>query len=283
MGAACGGSPGATPFLNMEAPEAPASQAGSDPWHGLSRFTPARIAQGRAGGSQRTSSRVDFRMAHALARDAVSRDFCPATIERDLRLAGLDSLRISTNAGDRQVFLKRPDLGRMLSPASRQVLAEAGSGWGGRDLLVIISDGLSALAAERHAAATLAQLLPLLSAQGWSVYPVLIAPFARVKLQDEVGALLGARHSLMLLGERPGLGSPDSLGAYFTFLPGPGRTDADRNCVSNIRTEALPPREAALKLARLLCESARLGTSGTRLRDSEPQTIPVLPDPPEGA
>ncbi len=221
-------------------------------------------------------------MAHALARDAVSRDFHPAAIEQGLRAAGMDSLRISTNAGDRQTFLKRPDLGRVLSPHSREALVEGGSMWGERDLLVIISDGLSALAAERHAVATLAQLRPLLSAQGWSMYPVLIAPFARVKLQDEAGALLGARHSLMLLGERPGLGAPDSLGAYFTFLPGPGRTDADRNCVSNIRTEALPPREAAAKLARLLCESARLGTSGTRLRDAGPQTIPVLPDPPPG-
>ena len=162
----------------------------------------------------------------------------------------------------------RPDLGRSLSPHARDTLREGRRAWGERDLVVIVSDGLSSLAAERHAATTLEKLLPLLRSRGWSLYPVLIAPFARVKLQDEVGAALGARHALMLLGERPGLGAPDSLGAYFTYLPGDGRTDADRNCVSNIRPEGLCPPEAAAKLVRLLAESARLKTSGTALRDS---------------
>jgi ethanolamine ammonia-lyase small subunit len=145
---------------------------------------------------------------------------------------------------------------------------ESRASWGQRDLAVIVSDGLSAQAAERQAAPTLAALLPVLRQAGWTVYPVFVVSFGRVKLQDEIGELLGARQTLMLLGERPGLGSPDSLGAYFTFGPRADRTDADRNCVSNIRPEGLPPEEAGQKLARLLLESARLGVSGVSLKDA---------------
>jgi len=114
----------------------------------------------------------------------------------------------------------------------------------------------------------LTHLVPLLRAAGWSLYPIFLAPFGRVKLQDEIGELLGARHTLMLLGERPGLGSPDSLGAYFTFTPRAACTDADRNCVSNIRPEGFPPKSAAQKLAQLLLESARRGISGVALKDT---------------
>jgi ethanolamine ammonia-lyase small subunit len=117
----------------------------------------------------------------------------------------------------------------------------------------------------------LGALLPLLEGAGWRVGPILVVPFARVKLQDEVGALLAVRHTLVLLGERPGLGSPDSLGAYLTYRPGPEKTDADRNCVSNIRPEGLPPAEAGMRLARLLMESAKRGCSGVALKVPEPQ------------
>jgi ethanolamine ammonia-lyase small subunit len=133
----------------------------------------------------------------------------------------------------------------------------------------MVSDGLAAQAAERHAVETVARLTELLGAEGWTIYPILLAPFGRVKLQDEVGELLGARHALMLLGERPGLGMPDSLGAYLTHHPRTSCTDADRNCVSNIRPEGLPPAAAARKLAHLLMESARLGVSGVALKDTE--------------
>jgi len=160
---------------------------------------------------------------------------------------------------------------------------ESRPSWGQRDLAVIVSDGLSAQAAERPAAPTLAALLPVLRQAGWKVYPVFVGPFGRVKLQDEIGELLGTRQTLMLLGERPGLGSPDSLGAYFTFDPRTGRTDADRNCVSNIRPEGLPPEEAGQKLARLLQESARLGVSGVAFKDPSLPTAAlrakVLPSP----
>jgi ethanolamine ammonia-lyase small subunit len=238
-----------------------------DSWHGLSRLTPARIALGRAGGSQRTEAALDFRFSHARARDAVWRDFHPEELAARFRLSGLESRLLSTAAASRSSYLMRPDLGRKLAPESRLSLAGEAAGWGARDLAVIVSDGLSALAAERHALPTLEFLTAQLLSAGWTLFPVFIVPFGRVKLQDEVGEILGARHSLMLLGERPGLGSPDSLGAYFTYQPRSGRTDADRNCVSNIRPGGILPADAARKLAQLLDDSRRLCLGGISLKD----------------
>ncbi len=244
-----------------------------DNWSALSRFTRARIALGRSGGSWRTETLLDFRLAHARARDAVQQAFQPERIAAELRRAGFETFQLSTRATDRQTFLKRPDLGRELSDLSRQQLQDHRRLWGKRDVAVLVSDGLSALAAERQVVPVLLHLLPLLTAAGWTAFPVFIVPFARVKLQDEVGALVQAQHALMLVGERPGLGSPDSLGAYFTYEPGPDKTDADRNCLSNIRAEGLPPEPAAEKLARLLIESAHLGVSGVRLKDATPRPL----------
>jgi ethanolamine ammonia-lyase small subunit len=246
-----------------------------DSWGALKKFTPARIALGRSGGSWRTETLLDFRLCHARARDAVLKPFQWETVEGELSAAGVETLRLATEAADRQDFLQRPDLGRRLSSASRQQLQEAGRDWGKRDLAVLVSDGLSALAAERQSAPTLVSLLAILRRAGWTVFPVFIIPFARVKLQDEVGEIIQARHSLMLLGERPGLGSPDSLGAYLTYQPGAGKTDADRNCISNIRAEGLPPSMAAEKLAHLLIESARRQVSGVGLKDTP---LPLLPN-----
>ena len=237
-----------------------------DPWLALSRFTAARIALGRAGGSVRTDTLLDFRLAHARAKDAVELPFDAAQLADKLAAAQLESVPLATGASDRRSFLLRPDLGRSLHAASRAELEAKRASWGARDLCIIVSDGLSALAAERQAAPLLTALVPLLLAEGLTLYPIFIAPFARVKLADEVGEALGARFSLILLGERPGLSSPDSLGAYLTFQPGPTRTDADRNCVSNIRDEGLPCADAARGIAELLSESARLGTSGVALK-----------------
>lgn len=239
-----------------------------DPWHRLRTYTSARIALGRTGGSQRTASVLDFRLSHARARDAVRSKFDSDALEQSLREQGIFTSRLSTAAADRSTYLLRPDLGRKLDSAARKQLFAQAPSWGQRDLAIIVSDGLAAQAAEQHATATICPLVQKLVASGWSLFPVFIVPFARVKLQDEIGELLGARHTLMLLGERPGLGSPDSLGAYFTHLPRAGCTDADRNCVSNIRPEGLPPAEAAEKLAWLLHESARLGLSGVALKDT---------------
>jgi len=250
-------------------PSAPARTASQpDSWAALSRFTRARIALGRAGASWRTPTLLAFRLAHAQARDAVFKTFDPDTVEAQLRESGCETARLSTGARSHAQFLKNPGLGRSLSEESRLFLTQHAASWTGRNLAVLVSDGLSGLAAETQAAPTLARLLPLLTQAGWTICPIFIVPFARVKLQDEIGALLRVRHALALLGERPGLGSPDSLGAYFTHQPGPDKTDAERNCVSNIRPEGLPPGEAALKLAHLLFQSERQGCSGIALKES---------------
>ncbi len=247
----------------------PVSDAGRDPWVGLRKFTAARIALGRTGGSQRMQTVLDFRLSHARARDAVMAAFDVEGVADRLTNAGFAAHRIATAVGDKKTYLVRPDLGRRLDPAAREQLSGFSSGWGVRDLVIIVSDGLAAQAAERHAVETVTLLAEHLTAAGWTLYPILLAPYGRVKLQDEVGELLGARHALMLLGERPGLGMPDSLGAYLTHHPRTTCTDADRNCVSNIRPEGLPPAAAARKLAHLLIESARLGVSGVALKDTE--------------
>ena len=250
-------------------PVVPSLKAGRDPWIGLRRYTDARIALGRAGGSQRTDSVLDFRLSHARARDAVMAVFDSEGVAARLGEAGFATHRIITGVTDKTTYLARPDLGRRLADTSRAELASLAPAWGPRDLVILVSDGLAAQAAERHAVETVTRLAGHLSAAGWTLYPILLVPFGRVKLQDEVGELLGARHALMLLGERPGLGTPDSLGAYLTHQPCASCSDADRNCVSNIRPEGLPPVVAARKLAHLLIESARLGVSGVTLKDTE--------------
>ncbi|MEI9953096.1 MAG: ethanolamine ammonia-lyase subunit EutC [Pseudomonadota bacterium] len=237
-----------------------------DPWLALSRFTAARIALGRAGGSVRTDTLLDFRLAHARAKDAVELAFDAEALAGKLRAAEIETFRLETQALDRRSFLLRPDLGRSLQAAARATLDAQRPLWGARDLCIVVSDGLSALAAERQVTPLLSALVPLLLAQGVTLYPIFLAPFARVKLADEVGEALGAQHSLILLGERPGLSSPDSLGAYLTYQPRHACTDADRNCVSNIRAEGLPCADAARGIAELLSESARLGTSGVTLK-----------------
>ncbi len=247
----------------------PAADEGRDPWLGLRRYTAARIALGRTGGSQRMDTVLDFRLSHARARDAVMATFDLEGMAGRFAAAGFATHRIATAVADKKTYLVRPDLGRRIDDSSRAALRSPASAWGKRDLAIIVSDGLAAQAAERHAIETVSRLAGHLAAAGWTLYPILLAPFGRVKLQDEVGELLGARHALMLLGERPGLGTPDSLGAYLTHHPRAACTDADRNCVSNIRPEGLPPAAAARKLAHLLIESARLGVSGVALKDTQ--------------
>lgn len=239
-----------------------------DSWAALRQFTRARIALGRAGASWRTETLLDFRLAHARARDAVCRPFDPDSVERQVRQLGFETARLSTEAQSRTVFLKRPDLGRKLSEESRQALIQNSAVWSERNLAVLVSDGLSSLAAETQAAPTLGKLLPLLTQAGWTLCPIFVVSYARVKLQDEIGGLLKTRHALALLGERPGLGSPYSLGAYFTYEPRPDKTDADRNCVSNIHPQGLAPEEAGRKLAQLLIRSDAQRCSGIQLKES---------------
>jgi ethanolamine ammonia-lyase small subunit len=174
---------------------------------------------------------------------------------------------VDSAARKRAEFLQRPDLGRSLANESRALLTAHAAATAPCDLVIIISDGLSTLAANTQAEPVFATLHKLLREDGWTLAPVIIARHARVALQDEIGEILRARLSLMLLGERPGLGSADSLGAYFTYAPAIGRTDADRNCISNIRPGGLSPEDAAKKLHALLTQARRLGLSGVSLKD----------------
>ena len=234
-----------------------------DPWFELRRHTAARIALGRAGVSLPTAEWLSFGVAHALARDAVYLPFDGAALAADLAQHGFESITIESAAPDRATYLRRPDLGRRLSPRSAALLpALAG---GGCDLAVLIADGLSARAVHSHAVPLLLELRSRW--QALTVGPIVLAQQARVALGDEVGSLLHGRAVLVLIGERPGLSSPDSLGAYLTWAPHVGRSDAQRNCVSNIRPEGLTYGEAASKIAWLLGAARRLGATGVMLKD----------------
>ena len=254
----------------------PDQRISTDPWHALRRHTAARIALGRAGGSLPTREILAFRLDHARARDAVLAPFDEEALASALRKLHPEVVAVRSATGDRAEFLRRPDAGRRLAPQSRDRLAAIAPAHRGCDLVIIVSDGLSTLAAMRQAEPLLAVLLPSLSAAGWRLAPLIVARHARVALQDEIGSLFSAKLSLMLLGERPGLGSADSLGAYFTHAPAPGRTDAERNCISNIRPRGLDPAAAAHRLLALLGESRRLGLSGVALKHE----VTALPAPP---
>ncbi|MGH8550979.1 MAG: ethanolamine ammonia-lyase subunit EutC [Methylococcales bacterium] len=235
-----------------------------DAWEYLKQYTSARIAIGRSGGSLPTSEWLRFKLDHARARDAVHLDFDALDLAERVRAAGAETLVIKTLASDRMTYLQRPDLGRRLNDESKMHLNRLS---GDYDLVLVVSDGLSSMAVERHALPLLEVLLPKLHSLQWKLAPTVIAPFARVALEDEIGALLNAQIALILLGERPGLGSPDSLGAYLVFNPRCGNTDARRNCVSNIRPEGLDYRAAADTLEYLLVR-ARIGRlSGVLLKD----------------
>lgn len=235
-----------------------------DPWAKLRQATPARIGLGHAGPGQPTGALLAFQAAHAMARDAVlSRpDFDRLAAE----LAAFGPVRrVSSRAADRQTYLTRPDLGRLLSDASKAMLADEPKG---ADLLILIGDGLSAAAIERQALPVVAALLPLLP--GWRLAPLLLAEGARVALGDDAAALFDPSLVLVLIGERPGLSSPDSLGAYITWRPRPGTVDAARNCVSNIHGAGLTPDAAARRLAWLLAEARAQKLTGVGLKDAAP-------------
>jgi ethanolamine ammonia-lyase small subunit len=238
-----------------------------DAWSRLREATPARIALGRAGGSLPTREWLEFKAAHAAARDAVHNEFDADGLAAEIAALGVEAVVVDSAAPDRFAYLQRPELGRRLKPASQELLNARGGAGAAPELAIIVSDGLSALAAHRQTSAVLAALLPLLSADGWRLAPIVVARFGRVAVEDQIGQLLGAKFALMLIGERPGLGSPDSLGAYLVYGPRVGNTDAHRNCVSNIRPEGLTPAAAARTLHFLLTESRRRRISGTQLKD----------------
>jgi ethanolamine ammonia-lyase small subunit len=238
----------------------------SDPWSELRRFTSARIALGRAGNSLPTDEVLRFGLAHAQARDAVHQPFEPERVAAGLHALGLDSLLVHSAAPDRLHYLRRPDLGRRLDAASRQVLAAARSDPGAH-LVLVVADGLSPRAVHDHAVPLVASMLPTLAEQGWRLAPVVIAQQSRVALGDEIGELLRAEMVAILIGERPGLSSPDSLGIYLTYAPSVGRLDSDRNCISNVRPQGLSYEHAARRLLFLLGAARRLRLTGVRLKD----------------
>ena len=238
----------------------------SDPaWLNLRRFTEARIGLGRSGSALPIKEVLSFSMAHAQARDAVTTPIDWKPLADDLASLGLETVRIASAAPDRDTYLRRPDLGRRLSAQSRQHLAELGSPR--PDLLIVIADGLSSTAVTANAAKLVTELLPLFRRSGWSIGPVLLASQARVALGDDAAEILNARAVLVLVGERPGLSSPDSLGAYLTLDPRVGRKDGERNCVSNIRAGGLSAAEAAFKIHWLLHEAYKRGLTGVALKD----------------
>lgn len=234
-----------------------------DPWKKLKSFTSARVALGSAGGSLTTNELLDFRKDHALARDAVWAELDSFKLADKLGKISLQSIQLHSNTPDRETYIKRPDLGRVLAPSSVEKLKALPPG--NFDLSIIVADGLSALAIERHAIEFLKIFTNLTP---YKIAPIAIVKQGRVAISDHIGSLLNSKLTVMLIGERPGLTSPDSLGIYMTYNPQQGNTDEKRNCISNIRKEGLSYSFAAQKLDFLVSEALRRKISGVYLKDT---------------
>jgi len=242
------------------------------PWQALRGYTDARIALGRAGHSQPTAAHLALQLAHAQARDAVHLPLDVLGVAASVQALGLETVLLHSAACDRATYLQRPDLGRRLDAASQQLLRERIAPQQRFDVAFVIADGLSPLAIHQNAAPLLQAVLQGLDAGAapWKVAPVAIVEQGRVAVGDEAGAALHADAVVVLIGERPGLSSPDSLGLYLTWAPRPGRTDAERNCISNVRPAGLSAAAAAAQLQRLLSQARRRRLSGVALKDESP-------------
>lgn len=239
-------------------------------WQSLRELTAARIGLPRSGASIATAPLLEFQLAHARARDAVHEDLDADQLRADLSPLGLPVIMVDSAVGARRDYLMRPDLGRKLSPQSETALAP----YAGRtDVALVVADGLSARAVQIHAAPVLAALLPALIAEGVSIAPLIIARNGRVAIGDAIARALGAGAVVVLIGERPGLSAPDSMGAYLTWQPSPQSTDADRNCISNIRPEGIGYADAAFKIAHLLRAMRTRKLSGVRLKDESDRLL----------
>lgn len=245
-----------------------------DPWNQLRAFTGARIALGRAGSSMPTQAHLDFQLAHARAKDAVRLPLDVVALETGLQAAGLKSLRLETLAANRGDYLQNPDRGCRLAPQSVEKIQSHPS-CKGADIALVVADGLSAIAIQRHAVAFLQAFMPLVEERGYTCSPIGIVRQGRVAVADEVAAAMGSRMAAILIGERPGLSSPDSMGIYFTFNPHPGCQDAMRNCISNIHAHGLSYAQAAAGLIYLVTEADRLGLSGVELKDESSADSPI--------
>jgi ethanolamine ammonia-lyase small subunit len=238
------------------------------PWDALRRLTAARIGLKRSGASLATAPLLAFQLAHARARDAVHEALDHARLEHDLASLGLPILTVASQANDRAQFLMRPDLGRQLSAEAECMLAAKK---GSYDIAFVVSDGLSAGAAQRHAAPLLAEIIPVL--KDWHIAPLVIVRLGRVGAGDAVAAALNATSVVILLGERPGLTAPDSLGGYLTWKPRPDTTEAERNCVSNIRPEGVRYADAGRTIVHLLRAMRAGGVSGIALKDDSDRLL----------
>lgn len=242
----------------------------ASPFDALKHLTRARIALGRAGDGLPTQALLDFTLAHALARDAIHGEVDWNELQK--ALSPLRTIALTSAATDKQTYLRRPDLGRTLADGEAAKLPK-----GPFDIALVIGDGLSADACMAYAAETAHAVVNILP--DFTFAPIVLAKGARVALSDPIGAALSANLVIMLIGERPGLTTADSLGAYLTFAPRPGRQDSERNCISNIHAHGLTPSLAAQKIAWLAREALRLKLTGVDLKEAAPDGLLAAPAP----
>jgi ethanolamine ammonia-lyase small subunit len=246
-------------------------------WDAIRAATPARVALGRAGGSLPTAAHLRFRADQARARDAVNHDFDAVRLAAVLTEAGHRTTALVSAAATREEYIRRPDLGRVLSDASRvSLLADADDPC---DLAIVLCDGLSPRSIERHGPALVGAITSSKRLTKWSRGPIIVVSNGRVAVGDDVGSSLGAHLVLVLIGERPGLTVPESVGAYLTFEPAQSRTDAQRNCVSNIHDRGLTIDDAARRIVGLAVRASLLGSTGVGLHDDDPTvSLDLSPD-----
>jgi len=247
----------------------------NDSWVALRRFTQARIALGRAGHAVPTAEMMAFQLAHAVARDAVHTPWDVDACAEQIRAAGENVLILNSHASSREEYLRRPDLGRMLSALSRSLLLKHSVAE--TDVVLIVTNGLSSTAVVRHIIPLLQAILSSYREYGLRLSPICLVENGRVALSDDIGSALSARLAVIIVGERPGLSAADSLGIYLTYSPQQGNSDAHRNCISNIRPpEGLGYPEAAAKLLFLTTEALRRGLSGVTLKDEANGNLSVV-------
>ncbi|MFQ3174616.1 MAG: ethanolamine ammonia-lyase small subunit [Flavobacterium sp.] len=235
-----------------------------DNWNILKNYTNARIALGRAGTSLPTTEVLQFRMAHALAKDAISAKIDVLGLNEEAEKIGMNTISIKSNNLNRIEYLQNPNNGRLLDEESKIKLQNLADKKG--DLCIIIADGLSADAVNFHALNLINALIPKLKIQ--IINPLIIVKYGRVAISDVIGKMLNASIAIILIGERPGLSSPNSMGAYVTYNPKPGNTDEKRNCVSNIQFQGLNYEFAAMKLAYLVDQMVTKKISGVQIKDN---------------
>ena len=251
-------------------PSSPQTPDVDTAWGDLRRLTAARIGLRRSGASLATGPLLEFQLAHARARDAVHESLDEERLKADLAGLGLPIVELASAASDRQTYLMRPDLGRTMASGGEAALTQHIAD---NDVVFVVTDGLSARAVQSHAAPVLGAVVPQLRVAGWTIAPLVLVSHGRVAIGDAIAGILHARCVVMLIGERPGLSAPDSMGAYLTWQPRARTTDADRNCISNIRPEGIAYADAAFKIVHLLRAIRAGGLSGIGLKDDSDRLL----------